>query len=339
MIDVHTHGGGGGSFLEPDYSQFQTALKAHLSHGTTTILPTALGRSAEEISAMAGLWRRLSKERGLPFVPGLFMEGPYTSSEQAAQGAGSGMKLKKRVMEETQWRTLWEAAQGSVIRWMAAPELPGAMEFGRFLKERGVRVCMGHSMADYDTAMEAQNNGYSCVVHLFTTMSTVTRTNGFRHGGLVEAGLLCDDLDVELICDGCHLPPELIRLAVKCKGYDRILLVSDSGPFAGTDASGEQEMMGMKIIIEDGVAKMPDRSCFAGSIACADTLVRTCAVKTGIPLWAAVRMASKNPARYLGLQGKKGEIAVGADADLIIFDNDIHVKAVYLAGEEVRRNG
>lgn len=339
FIDVHTHGGGGASFMEPSWEQYQTALHTHLAHGTTTIVPASLGRSIEEVAAMADIWRKLSKTPGLPFVPGLFLEGPYTSSDQSAKGAGAGMKLKKSAIRESDYKAMWEVSDGSIVRWMAAPELEGAMGFGRFLRDKGITGCMGHSMADYETVLEAKRNGYSCVIHLFTTMSTVTRKNGFRHGGLTEAGLLCDDLSVELICDGCHLPPELIQLAVKCKGYDKIMLVSDSGPFAGTDLTGEQEMMGMKIIIEDGVAKMPDRSCFAGSIACADTLVRTCYREAEIPLWAAVRMAAKNPAQHLGIQGKKGELTAGADADLIIFDDQIEVKSVYVGGikiEEVK---
>lgn len=337
FIDVHTHGGGGASFMEPSLQQYRQALKAHLAHGTTTIVPTSLARSVEEVAAMGQVWKDLQEEQGLPFVPGLFFEGPYTSSAKAVQGAGAGLALKKRKISPEEYEALWEAAKGSIVRWMAAPELDGAMEFGRFLRRKGIIACMGHSMADYNTAVLAEQAGYSCAVHLYSTMSTVTRTGGFRHGGLTEAALLSADMDTELICDGCHLPPELIQLAVKCKGYDRLMLVSDSGPFAGTDAAGEQEMLGMKIIIEDGVAKMADRSCFAGSIACGDTLVRTCYKKAGIPLWAAVRMASKTPARHLGLAGRKGELAVGADADLVIFDEDIKVREVYLSGVQVKR--
>lgn len=336
FIDVHTHGGGGASFMEPSWKQYQTALHAHLIHGTTTVVPASLARSVEEVAAMADIWKKIPQRTGLPFVPGLFLEGPYTSSDQAAKGVGAGLNLKKNEIRESDYRAMWEASDGSVVRWMAAPELEGAMAFGRFLRGKGIIGCMGHSMADYETVLEAERNGYSCVIHLFTTMSTVTRKNGFRHGGLTEAGLLCNDLDVELICDGCHLPPELIQLAVKCKGYDKIMLVSDSGPFAGTDLTGEQEMLGMKIIIEDGVAKMPDRSCFAGSIACADTLVRTVYRKAEVPLWAAVRMVTKNPARHLGLQGKKGELTAGADADLVIFDDQITVKSVYVGGIKIK---
>ena len=149
-----------------------------------------------------------------------------------------------------------EAAKGVVNRWMAAPELEGGMAFGRALRAAGITGCMGHSNVTFAQVEEAMRNGYSCVVHLYSVMSTVTRDMGFRRGGLVEAGLLLDDLDVEIICDGCHLPPELIRLAVKCKGYDRLMLVSDCGPLGGFP-DGEYEadfgMAKLKVFIEDGV--------------------------------------------------------------------------------------
>ena len=136
---------------------------------------------------------------------------------------------------------------------MAAPELEGGMEFGRALRSAGIIGCMGHSNATFAQVEEAMRNGYSCVVHLYSVMSTVTRDKGFRRGGLVEAGLLFDDLDVEIICDGCHLPPELIKLAVKCKGYDKLMLVSDCGPLGGFP-EGEYEVdfgpMKMQVFIE-----------------------------------------------------------------------------------------
>ena len=137
-------------------------------------------------------------------------------------------------------------------------------------------------------------------------MSTVTRDNGFRRGGLVEAGLLFDDLDVEIICDGCHLPPELIKLAIKCKGYDKLMLVSDCGPLGGFP-EGEYNVdfgpMKMQIFIEDGVCKPPARNCFLGSVATGDRLVRTVYKQAGVPLCSRGPQASGPALRLCRHQG------------------------------------
>ena len=334
FIDVHCHGGGSGSFMSMDLDQHIQAMQMHLRHGVTALTPTPGTIDPEQIRKLRDIKEEIDKRPDLPHHLGYFMEGPLTQPHP-----DMGPKdAKPPVITKEVYEPALKEAKGIVNRWMAAPELEGGMEFGRALRAAGITGCMGHSNATVADVEEAMKNGYSCVVHLYSVMSTVTRDNGFRRGGLVEAGLLFDDLDVEIICDGCHLPPELIKLAVKCKGYDKLMLVSDCGPLGGFP-EGEYEAdfgpMKLKVFIEDGVCKPPARNCFLGSVATGDRLVRTVYKQAGIPLWGAVRMATKTPARHCGYAGIKGEITLGADADLVLFDDNINVSAVYLLGNQV----
>lgn len=333
FIDLHTHGAGGGSFMLCDEEQHVLAMKTHLSHGVTSIAPTLmLVEDAENMRGFANLRQRLSRRKDLPHHLGYFMEGPYFSLEPSMLGAAALFQSRlPKTIDPAYYQAMTEAAGGSILRWMTAPEREGALELGSYLRKQGIIPCMGHSQATYPQILEAMKHGYSCVTHLFTTMSTITRKSGFRTAGLQETALLEDDLYVEIIADGCHVPPELLRLAVKVKGYDKLMLVSDSSELADLP-DGAYQMLGTDVIVEDGVCKMPDRSCFAGSVACGDRLVRTMYKMAGVPLWAAVRMATKTPAAHCNLSGKTGELICDAAADLVVFDEDIKLSKLFVDG-------
>ena len=176
----------------------------------------------------------------------------------------------------------------------------------------------------------AIENGCNIVTHLYSCTSTVTREFGFRRLGVVETALLRDDIYAEIIADGKHLPPDLIRLILKAKGVDKVALVTDSLELAGVDA--KSGICGVtEYIIEDGVCKLKDRSAFAGSIATADRLVRVIRDEAGYPLTDAIKMITEVPAKILGLN--KGSLAPGFDADIVVFDDNINIEKAFVMGE------
>jgi N-acetylglucosamine-6-phosphate deacetylase len=230
------------------------------------------------------------------------------------------------------------ASTTHIKRWSAAPELKGALEFGKYMKSKGVLPAVAHTDAIYEDVVVAFENGYSLATHLYSAMSGVTRRNAFRYAGVIEAAFIIDEMDVEIIADGVHLPPPLLKLVYKIKGAERTALITDAMRAAGMPP-GESTLgslhNGLKVIVEDGVAKLPDRSSFAGSVATADRLVRTVTTTADIPLVDAIRMMSSTPARILGVQDKKGTLAAGKDADVVIFDKDIRIETTIVKGKVV----
>lgn len=200
------------------------------------------------------------------------------------------------------------------------------------MRQNGIVASAGHTNAVYENMRKAMDNGCTLITHLYSCTSTITRKQGFRQLGVLETAMLHDDLYAEIIADGRHLPPEMIRLIVKIKGIDRIALVTDSLAVAGTGAKSGF-MVDTPFIIEDGVCKLADRSAFAGSIATADVLVRTVTQEAGFSLTDAVHMMSTVPAKIMDLN--KGLLAAGKDADIIAFDDDIHITAAFVMGKQV----
>lgn len=329
FIDMHVHGGAGEDFCVSDAAGIARAANMHLRHGTTTIMPTVTSVTYEAIChSLDAIRQSLASGAFQPRFGGVHLEGPYFSPEMC--GAQNPDSIKAPCEKEY---TAIITQYGDLIRrWSYAPELDKAARFAKYLTAHGILSSMGHSAALYEDCLSAYDAGCLLVTHLFSCTSTITRKGGFRQLGIIEAAWLLDDLDVEIIADGKHLPKDLIRMIVKIKGIDRVSLVTDAICVAGSNQT-KGEIGGVRFIVEDGVAKLPDRSAFAGSIATADKLLRVCVKEAGISVSDAVRMISTNPARILGINA--GAIAPGRLPDIVVFDDDMIVDAVFVGGKLV----
>ena len=330
FIDIHTHGGAGNRF-EGSVDEIVDGCNFHLMHGTTTICPTISAASFESMAdSVSNIERAISDPRVKGTIIGAHMEGPYLSERQA--GAQCPEYITSPI--EKDYLPFIEKNSSAIARWTYAPENDIGDEFAKVLKKYGIVASAGHTDAIYSDMLHAFENGCQLVTHLYSCTSTITRDHGFRRLGVIETAYLLDDMYVEIICDGKHLPPELIKLIYKIKGADKIALITDSLALAGTDQI-HGFMQATEFIIEDGVCKLMDRSAFAGSIATADTLVRVAVKEADIPLLDAVRMITATPAKIMRLS-KKGKIARDMDADFAVFDENISIQAVFARGKLIK---
>lgn len=332
FIDIHVHGGGGHDFMDNTIEAFLGIAAIHAHHGTTSMLPTTLTSSKADLLLTLRVYEAAEKKNsnGSQFI-GMHLEGPYISPAQC----GAQYPRYIRDPDPEEYKEIL-AASTAIKRWSAAPELKGAIEFGKYVTDKGVLAAIAHTDAIYEEVVTAFENGYTLVTHLYSAMSGVTRRNAFRYAGVIESAFLIDDMDVEIIADGIHLPPPLLQLVYKIKGPEKIALITDAMRAAGMPP-GESILgslkNGLRVIVEDDVAKLPDRSSFAGSVATMDRAVRTM-IGAGIPLAEAVRMATATPARIMNINNK-GSLEEEQDADIVIFDNDINIEMTFIKGKVV----
>jgi N-acetylglucosamine-6-phosphate deacetylase len=332
FIDIHVHGGGGHDFMDGTVNAFLKIAETHAKYGTTSMLPTTLTSEIDELLQTLELYKQADKENvsGAQFL-GMHLEGPYFAMNQ--RGAQDPRYIHDPDPEE--YKNILSHSS-DIRRWSAAPELKGAIEFAHYLKSKGILVALAHTDAIYEEALIGFENGFTLATHFYSCMTGVTRKNVFRYAGVVESAYLIDEMDVEVIADGIHCPPPLLKLIYKIKGADRIALITDSMRAAGMP-EGESILgslhNGLKVIVEDGVAKLPDRSSFAGSIATTDRLVRTMVTMANVPLIEAVRMITKTPASILGVADRKGSVIRGKDADIVIFDDNIEIQMTIVNGK------
>lgn len=334
FIDLHIHGGGGHDFMDNTIEAFLGIAETHARYGTTAMCPTTLTSEKEDLLETLRVYEQADQlnHKGAAFI-GMHLEGPYFALSQ--RGAQDPRYI--RDPDPSEYKEILSSTN-VIKRWSAAPELKGAIEFGRYLKSHGVLAAVAHTDAIYEEVLEAFENGYTLATHFYSSMSGVTRRECFRYAGVVESGYLIDEMDVEIIADGVHLPAPLLKLIFKIKGAGRTALITDAMRGAGMppgDSVLGSLKNGLKVIIEDGVAKLPDKSSFAGSVATADRLVRNMVQMAGVSLEDAVRMISKTPARIMGLEHRKGALVAGKDADLVIFDKDINIRHTIVNGKLV----
>ena len=330
FVDTHTHGAAGFDFLDGTEEAFLTATAFQATHGATTVLPTITSSNFEDLARALAAYERVkdSKTHGA-YMPGVHLEGPYFAASQA--GAQDPKYL--RVFDPAEYEKVFSLSN-RILRWTAAPELAGGEDFAKVAIANGCLPCIGHSDAEDKEVRDAYNWGFTHVTHFYSGCSMVHRKNAYRYTGIVEEGYLNDGMTVEIIADGCHLPASLLKLICKVKGTDNVCLVTDSmraaGMPEGPSIIGSVEN-GMAIVIEDGVAKLPDRTAFAGSVATADRLVRNMVQLAELPLTEAVKMAATTPARIFGLAGI-GELKAGYDADILIFNDNIDIEKTFVKG-------
>jgi len=336
FIDLHVHGGAGADFMDGTEQAFRTVCKAHLRHGTTSLLATSTVARHEQILAFLQQCRLFqNKDCGGAKVLGAHFYGPYFA--ETARGCHPHEPIRPPGSEEVEeYLTFADCIRIATV----APELPGAQEFVEACVTHGIRCNAGHSHATFVQMKAAIGWGVRHVDHLFCAMSDraklrQTQTYPMR-GGVLEATLFFDELTTEVIADGKHLNAELLKLAYKVKGPDRLALVTDCN--RALDMPDGEYIFGPKddgerIIRQDGVGLMPDGSALASGVMGMDHMVRTFHGLTGVPLAETIRMATLTPARIAGVDRELGSIEVGKQADLLVLDHDLTIHAVYRDGE------
>ena len=325
-VEIHAHGGGGRDFMEGSEDAFRTAVAAHMKYGTTSFFPTLSSSTIPMIEAAAETCTKLMNEPDSPIL-GLHLEGHYLNMKMAGGQMPENIK-NPDPMEYIPLVEKW----GCIKRWDAAPELPGAMQFAKYITAKGILASVAHTQAEYDDIHVGYTNGFTHATHFYNAMPGFHKRREYKYEGTVESIYLHDDMTVEVVADGIHVPPTILRLVYKVKGVERACIITDALACAASDSDVAFDP---RVIIEDGVCKLADRSALAGSVATMDRLIRTLVQKAEIPLEDAVRMASETPAKIMNVYDRKGSLQKDKDADILILDDDLNIRAVWAMGKLV----
>lgn len=331
FVDLHIHGGCGHDYMDGTVEAVIEASKTHMRHGTTSLTPTLTSGPWNEMLTAVDAYMEAKKViQDGPNLLGMHMEGPCVSMTRP----GGQLPQYVRPINLEEIRALLDHCP-DIVRMNAAPEEPHGIELGRILRDRGILASIGHADSMYDNVLEACENGYSLITHFYSGCTMLERRTHRRELGMVETGYMLDEMNVELICDGIHLPPEVLKLVFKQKPWHLITLTTDSSRGAdlpeGTEIITGNKYSGKRCIVKGGVSMRWDGLAYGGSVCTTDRCVRTAVQQANVPLVDAARMMSLNPARLIGATSK-GSIAIGKDADLCFFGDDIHVVATMVGG-------
>lgn len=328
LIDIHNHGNFGHDTMEGTYEALDSMAEQHFMHGVTSFLATTM---TTDLGLIEGALRTIGryvhdaqhKTAGRANVLGVYLEGPYFSEEK--KGAQPAEHLRVPNLDEL--KGFLATSQNTIKVVSLAPELAGAEEAIKYLKNRGITVAAGHTTATFAVAKTAINAGVTLATHLYNGM----RNFSHREPGIIGAALTDERVYCELICDGIHLHAGAMDLAVAAKGRDKIVLITDAMMAAGLE-DGLYELGGYDVTVKEGTARLADGT-LAGSTLTLNRAVRNLVDLVNVPLADAIRMASLNPAQAIGAADRKGSIEVGKDADLVIFDQQLNALQTMIAGQ------
>lgn len=334
FIDLHIHGAGGGDFLDCTPQAYLAVAETCAQHGVTTIFPSLTTSSSDEFYRSMDAYREAKKinAKGCT-LDGIHVEGPYFNPEKA----GAQDRRFLRNPDPKEYLEMLEKCP-EIARWSIAPDVPGAKEFIEEMTRRGIVTSIAHTNATFEQCEMAYNAGSRLMTHFYACMSTLHKTGLFRYAGAVEYGYYQDNIDVEIIADGFHVQPAILKTVLKIKGPDKITLVTDSMRAAGMPEGPSffgSEVGGQPVLVEGGIAYLMDKSGLASSVATYDRLLRIIMRDTGCGIENAVKMSAANPARIMKIDGRTGSIEPGKQADITIFDEGINVKATIVKGNTV----
>lgn len=328
FIDIHTHGAVGVDVNAASADELGKIGHFMATQGTTSWLCSVLTDTKEQT-----LWcidefkKHKEKEYDAANLLGIHLEGPFLASE--FKGAmpehllrGADLALLKEYQE---------AAEGNIKYLTVSPEVEGIVDMIPAVRELGIVVAIGHSGADYDTSMKAIKNGAASCTHIFNAMKLLHQHFPAIMGAALESDIYC-----EAICDGRHLHPGVVRLLLKTKGIDRVVAITDSIMAAGLP-DGNYKLGVNDVVVVDGDAKLASNGVRAGSTLTTGQALKNIMAFTGRPIEEVLKLLTENPAKLIGVFDKKGSIAEGKDADLVILDEDNNVADTFVMGKQISR--